>query len=84
MKSITEEKAAKMGIPVVVSDVFGLGDVPGIVQVPCGDVDALRQAIIDGLSLASITEPGFPTEIVNNFVEKVCFKGIAETSEFRV
>ncbi len=56
-------RAAALGIPVVVSDVFGLGDVPGIAQVPCGDVDALRQAIIDGLSLASITEQRASTPV---------------------
>ncbi len=75
-------RAAALGIPVIVSDVFGLGGVPGVVEVPCGDVHALRTAIKEILSLPSRTEPGFPTEIVKNFVEKMCLTDAPETYQF--
>jgi hypothetical protein len=43
--------AASLGIPVVTSPAMGLGGVPGVTEVPCGDPVALRSAIERGLDI---------------------------------
>lgn len=45
--------ALARGIPVIASDACGLGERPGVVTVPAGDVEALRAAIAAALPSAS-------------------------------
>lgn len=46
-------RAVELGIPVVASRPLGLGGVPGVIEVPCGDPEALRKAIVQELEILS-------------------------------
>jgi hypothetical protein len=44
-------RAVELGIPLVVSDVFGVGALRGVTEVPCGEPKALRAAILKSLDV---------------------------------